>query len=238
MLGDHAYQVGQGVAARRLTAPAADQAVERPPAAAGGLAGWSAVPSRSAAGEPAAFGSARGQGAFCVLSAGLGGNSGPAGSGPSSSIQVRPGLAGEDPHDHLAQDGPAAEPAAAGRRRLGGHRLRPARPPRDRLRQGIRQAQLSLRRVRLLLLGRHPAVALRGPRGDRVPARAGVRDALPARGAGRGHDRQRRAHAGDIGRARARLNPHDPGLLPALRHRTAAMLRAGRRRRPRPGRGG
>ena len=105
-------------------------------------------------------------------------------------------------HDRPAQDGPAVEPAAAGRRRLGDHRLRPARPPRNRLREGVHQAPPSLRRVRLLLVGRLPAVALRGPRGDRVPARPGVRDAFPARRAGRGHDRQRRADAGDIGRAR------------------------------------
>ena len=92
----------------------------------------------------------------------------------------------------------------------------PARPPRNRLRQGVHQAPPSLRRVRQLLVGRQPAVALRGPRGDRVPARPGARDALPARRAGRGHDRQRRADAGDISRPRARLNRHDPGLLPAL----------------------
>jgi integrase len=75
-------------------------------------------------------------------------------------------------------------------------------------------------------------------RGDRVPARPGARDALPARRAGRGHDRQRRADAGDISGAGTRLQRHHPGLLPALRRRTAAMLRAGRRRRHRPGRGG
>ena len=87
-------------------------------------------------------------------------------------------------------------------------------------------------------VGRLPAAALRCPRGDRVPARPGVRDAFPARRAGRGHDRQRRADPGDIGRAGTRLQRHDPGLLPALRRRTAAMLRAGRRRRHRPGGGG
>jgi integrase len=120
-------------------------------------------------------------------------------------------------------------------RRLGDHRLRPARPPRNRLREGVRQAPPSLRRVRLLLVGRLPAAALRCPREDRVPARPGVRDAFPARRAGRGHDRQWRADAGDISRAGTRLQRHDPGLLPPLRRRTAAMLRAGRRRRHRPG---
>ena len=96
------------------------------------------------------------------------------------------------------------------------HRLRPARPPRDRLREGVHQAPSSLRRVRRLLVGRHQAVALRGPRGNRVPARAHVRDALPARRAGRGHDRQRHADPGGVSRARTRLKRHDPGLLPAL----------------------
>src|SRR5215469_10073057 len=59
-----------------------------------------------------------------------------------------------------------------------------------------------------------------------------------SRHAARRHDRQRRADAGDISGAGTRLQRHHPGLLPALRRRTAAMLRAGRRRRHRPGRGG
>ena len=71
------------------------------------------------------------------------------------------------------------------------------------------------------------AVTPRWPRGNRLPARPGMRDAFPARRACRRHDRQRCADAGDIGRARTRLQRHNPGLLPAFRHRTAAMLRAG-----------
>ena len=82
-------------------------------------------------------------------------------------------------------------------------------------------------------LSRHAARA-----GIVVPAGPGVRDAFPARRAGRGHDRQRHADAGGIGRAGTRLERHDPGLLPAVRRRTAALLRAGRRRRHRTGRGG
>ena len=109
----------------------------------------------------------------------------------------------------------------------------PAGPPRNRLRQSVRQALLPLRHVRVLLVDRDQAAALRGPRGDRVPARPGMRDALPARRAGRGDDRQRHAGAGGVGRARTCFQRHDSGLLPAFRHRTAAMLRAGRRRRHR-----
>src|SRR5262249_23149000 len=83
-------------------------------------------------------------------------------------------------------------------------------------------APSSLRRLRARLVGRLPPVAPRCPRGIRLPARPGVRDAFPAWRAGRRHDRQRRADAGDISGAGTRLQRHDPGLLPALRHRTAA----------------
>jgi integrase len=62
-----------------------------------------------------------------------------------------------------------------------------------------------------------PGCRARGPRGDRVRAGRGVRDALAARRAGRGHDRQRRADTGGVGRAGARLERHDPGVLPAVR---------------------
>ena len=141
-------------------------------------------------------------------------------------------------HDRPAQDGPAVEPAAAGRRRLGDHRLRPGRPPRNRLPEGVRQAPSPVRRVRVRLVGRLPAVAARRPRRDPIPAGPGPRDAFPARRAGRGDDRQRHSDAGGIGRAGARLERYDPGLLPAVRRRTAALLRAGRRRRHRTGRGG
>ena len=113
-----------------------------------------------------------------------------------------------------------------------------ARPPRDRLPEGVRQAPSPVRRVRVRLVGRLPAVAARRPRRDRVRAGPGLRDAFPARRAGRGHDRQRHADAGGLGRAGTRLERHDPGLLPAVRHRTAALLRVGRRRRHRTGRGG
>ena len=163
---------------------------------------------------------------------------GPADLGSASPRTGRPGLAGEEDHDRPAQDGPAVEPAAAGRRRLGDHRLRPGRPPRDGLPEGVRQAPSPVRRVRVRLVGRLPAVATRRPRRDRVPAGPGLRDAFPARRAGRGHDRQRHADAGGLGRAGTRLERHDPGLLPALRRRTAALLRVGRRRRHRTGRGG
>ena len=150
----------------------------------------------------------------------------------------RSGLAGEDDHDRPAQDGPAVEPAAAGRRRLGDHRLRRRRPPRDGLPEGVRQAPSPVRHVRVRLVGRLPAVAARRPRGDHVPAGPGLRDAFPARRAGRGHDRQRHADTGGIGRVGTRLERYDPGLLPAVRRRTAALLRVGRRRRHRTGRGG
>ena len=63
--------------------------------------------------------------------------------------------------------------AAAGRRRLGDHRLRAGRPPRDRLPQGVRQAPPPVRRVRVRLVDRLPAAPIRGPRRDRAsrPAR-------------------------------------------------------------------
>ena len=111
----------------------------------------------------------------------------------------------------------------------------------------VRQGRPETACAKVFIKHRHPFGAFGGSssvatRLSRYAARARiefppghVRDALPARCAGRGHDRQRRADAGDIGRAGARLNRHDPGLLPPLRRRTAAMLRAGRRRHPRPG---
>lgn len=51
-------------------------------------------------------------------------------------------------------------------------------------------------------------------------------------------DRQRHPDPGGVGRAGTRLVRHDPGLLPAVRRRTAAWLRVGRRGRHRthPGR--
>ena len=87
-------------------------------------------------------------------------------------------------------------------------------------------------------VGRLPVVAARRPRRDPIPAGPGLRDAFSARRAGRGHDRQRHADAGGLGRAGTRLERYDPGLLPAVRRRTAALLRVGRRRRHRTGRGG
>ncbi len=77
------------------------------------------------------------------------------------------GLEGEDDHDCSAQDGPAALSSAARRRRLGDHRLHPARPPRDGLPQGVRQAPPPVRYVRLRLVDRVSAVKARRPRGDR-----------------------------------------------------------------------
>jgi integrase len=87
------------------------------------------------------------------------------------------------------------------------------------------------------LVGRLPAVAARRPRRDHVSG-PGLRDAFPARRAGRGHDRRRHADAGGIGRVGARLERYDSGLLPAVRRGTAAVLCVGRRRRHRTGRGG
>ena len=77
------------------------------------------------------------------------------------------------------------------------------------------------------------AVAARRPSRDRVRAGRGVRDALAARRAGGRDDRQRDADTGGVGRAGARIERHDPGVLPAVRRRTAALLRVGRRRRHR-----
>ena len=106
--------------------------------------------------------------------------------------------------------------------RLGGHRLRPARPPRDHVPEGVHQAPSPVRRVRRLLLGRLPAVALRGPRGDRVPARGHVRDALPARRAGRGHDRQRHA---DPGGARQSRSPSSSWRRSETRRPSRAVIK-------------
>ena len=145
---------------------------------------------------------------------------------------------GEEDHDRPAQDGPAAQPAAARRRRLGDHRLRPRRPTRDGLSEGVRQAPSPLRRVWERLVGRLPTVTPRCQSGDHVPTGRALRNALPSRRACCRDDRQRRADTGGVGRIGTRLERYDPGLLPPLRHRTAPLLRAGRRRRPRRGRCG
>ena len=144
---------------------------------------------------------------------------------------------GRRDHDRPAQDGPAAQSAAARRRRLGDHRLRPRRPPRDGLPEGVRQASSPLRRVRVRLVGRLPAVASRGPAGilfapGEVCGMHSLRGALAVAMIGAARD------TGGVGRAGTRLERYDPGLLPAVRHRAAALLRVGRRRRPRGGRGG
>ena len=81
---------------------------------------------------------------------------------------------------------------------LGDHRLCRARPPGDRLPEGVRQAPLPVRRVRVLLVGRLPALAARCPRGDRVSAGRGVRDAFAARRAGCRDDRQPDADTGRL----------------------------------------
>ena len=156
----------------------------------------------------------------------------------ASSRTGRLGLAGEEDHGRPAQDGPAAELAAGRRRRLGGHRLRPRRPSRHRQPESVRQAPSPLRRVWGRFVGRLPPVAPRCSRRDHVRGGPGLRDALSARRVGRRDDRQRRATTGGICGARTLLKRHDPGLLPALRRRAAALLRVGRRRHHRPDQGG
>jgi integrase len=68
---------------------------------------------------------------------------------------------------------------------------------------------------------------------SRHAARAGIEF-----GPGRCHDRRRHADAGGVGRVGTRLKRHDPGLLPAIRRRTATRLRVGRRGHHRTGPGG
>jgi integrase family protein with SAM-like domain len=129
----------------------------------------------------------------------------------------RPGLAGQDDHDRAAQDRPPVEPAAAGRCRLGDHRLRPRRPPGDGLPEGVHQASPPVRRVRERFVGRVPALAARCPGGHRVRAGRAGRDALAAWRAGCRDDRQRDADTGGVGGGRARVERHHAGVLPAVR---------------------
>ena len=84
---------------------------------------------------------------------------GAAGLGSARPGTGRSGLARETDHDRPTQNRAAVAAAAAGGRRVGDHRLHPGRPAGDGLPQGVCQAPASLRRVRVLILGCHPAAA-------------------------------------------------------------------------------
>jgi hypothetical protein len=81
----------------------------------------------------------------------------------------------------VLHDRPAAEAAGAGRRRMGGDRLHPPRPARSRMCAGVREAQVPVHGIRLVVVGGLPAPVLRAPRRDHVPGAAVLRPALAAR---------------------------------------------------------